>query len=168
MNAIGPNLLYTDTDSVIFAAGAGDYIPECGTFLGDLTNEITDKYGVRAYGVAFASPAPKSYSLQINADGEDETNNFAYINRCKGFTINADSKNILNYEGFCNLVTKNSTTTYSVPTKMFSAGKYGGVTRISTTKKLQFTYTKRRITNDITFETEPWGYIRKKRRTMRK
>ena len=44
MNKLGPNVLYHDTDSIIFSVkDENDYIPPLGNYLGQLTNELTCK-----------------------------------------------------------------------------------------------------------------------------
>ena len=44
MNKLGSNVLYHDTDSIIFSVkDENDYIPPLGNYLGQLTNELTCK-----------------------------------------------------------------------------------------------------------------------------
>ena len=49
-------VLYYDTDSVIYVSRDGDWEPEIGDFLGELTNEIDSNNHI----VAFGSGGPKT------------------------------------------------------------------------------------------------------------
>ena len=43
MQKLGKRVLYHDTDSVIFSVKDGEYVPPLGTYLGQLTDELTCK-----------------------------------------------------------------------------------------------------------------------------
>jgi hypothetical protein len=75
----GLDLIYFDTDSCIFSSEDPDVLDRfnVGPNIGQLTNELTSKFGAGTYGVSFASPASKVYSLVTNKPG-------CVITRCKG------------------------------------------------------------------------------------
>ena len=43
MQKLGKRVLYHDTDSIIFSVKDGEYVPPLGTYLGQLTDELTCK-----------------------------------------------------------------------------------------------------------------------------
>ena len=43
MQRLGDRVLYHDTDSIIFSVKEGEYIPPLGSYLGQLTDELTCK-----------------------------------------------------------------------------------------------------------------------------
>ena len=43
MQRLGKRVLYHDTDSIIFSVKDGEYVPPLGTYLGQLTDELTCK-----------------------------------------------------------------------------------------------------------------------------
>ncbi len=65
MDKLREKVLYFDTDSVIFTARQGEYIPPTGLFTGDLTNEITTKDEPEASIAKFASCGSKNYSYEV-------------------------------------------------------------------------------------------------------
>ncbi len=40
MDKLGPRVFYVDTDSLIFSSKKGDWMPQTGSYLGKLTNEL--------------------------------------------------------------------------------------------------------------------------------
>ena len=98
MNKLGSNVLYHDTDSIIFSVkDENDYIPPLGNYLGQLTNELTCKeLGCKSENCEghwieeFISCGPKSYSLRVNT-GE-------IVCKVRGFSLNYRSSLILNFQ----------------------------------------------------------------------
>ena len=64
LTKIGKNVLYFDTDSIIFVANENDYVPPLGEFLGEFTNEIDPEEG--DYIDEFVSAGPKNYAYKLN------------------------------------------------------------------------------------------------------
>ena len=74
MQKLGKRVLYHDTDSIIFSVKDGEYVPPLGTYLGQLTDELTCKeLGCKKQGCSghwieeFVSCGPKNYSFRVNA-----------------------------------------------------------------------------------------------------
>ena len=59
MDKLGKNALYCDTDSVIFLAQPGSYVPPTGDYLGDMTDEL-DGDTIET----FVSTGPKCYAFK--------------------------------------------------------------------------------------------------------
>jgi hypothetical protein len=49
--------LYTDTDSVVYTSRPGEWKPELGDYLGDLTDEVPDNRIIE-----FVTGGPKNYA----------------------------------------------------------------------------------------------------------
>ena len=60
LDKLGRRVLYYDTDSVIYVSREGEWEPEIGDVLGELTNELERDNHI----VAFASGGPKNYSYE--------------------------------------------------------------------------------------------------------
>ena len=96
MQRLGDRVLYHDTDSIIFSVKEGEYIPPLGSYLGQLTDELTCKeLGCRKEHCSghwieeFVSCGPKNYSFRVNT-GE-------VICKVRGFSLNYKSSLILNF-----------------------------------------------------------------------
>lgn len=79
LETLGDRTLYADTDSVIFTARPGEWLPSLGDYLGDMTDETPGKKIV-----SFVTGGPKNYAyIAQDEDGK--------INTCckvKGITLN--------------------------------------------------------------------------------
>ena len=97
MQRLGNRVLYNDTDSIIFSVKDGEYVPPLGTYLGQLTDELTCKeldcknqYCSGHWIEEFVSCGPKNYSFRVNT-GE-------IVCKVRGFSLNYKSSLILNFE----------------------------------------------------------------------
>ena len=97
MQKLGKRVLYHDTDSIIFSVKDGEYVPPLGTYLGQLTDELTckelscKKKGCSGHWIEeFVSCGPKNYSFRVNT-GE-------IVCKVRGFSLNYKSSLILNFE----------------------------------------------------------------------
>ena len=97
MQRLGKRVLYHDTDSIIFSVKDGEYVPPLGTYLGQLTDELTCKelgcknqYCSGHWIEEFVSCGPKNYSFRVNT-GE-------IVCKVRGFSLNYKSSLILNFE----------------------------------------------------------------------
>ena len=145
-------VLYFDTDSIIYTTN-GTNDPPIGDYLGDLTDEICDEYGPAVKCRAFVSTGSKSYGLKIQL----EDGSYEYKVKSKGITLKGEATQVVSFEALKNIV--QSRESINVPEKRFRINKLGhGISLHKGTKKLQFTFDKRRIIDDITYFTVPWGY----------
>ena len=88
--------LYCDTDSLVFTTSAGEWEPELGDYLGDLTDEVPNNSITK-----FVTGGPKNYAYLLekpNADG--------HVSCCKvrGITLNFKNLLTVNIESMKNLV----------------------------------------------------------------
>ena len=155
LDHLGPRVLYSDTDSVVFVQGPDDppIQPPLGDFLGDFTDELDPGDHI----TEFCSGGPKNYGY-MTACGKTEC-------KFRGFSLNAEGQAQLNYQ-----VLKQNTLdelrapqdqprvtpvvqTHSVHR---DAKQYQLSTR-SRTKDYKLVYNKR-ILDPRTFYTFPYGY----------
>ena len=98
MDLLGENALYVDTDSCIYVSKHDSPKPILGDYLGNLTNEITPKYGPGSYITQFACGGPKNYAYVVN--------NGAKHCKIRGFTFNFKNSQILNFDSMRNAICK--------------------------------------------------------------
>ena len=79
-------VLYFDTDSVIFKYSDGMFCPPVGDYLGDLTSEL----GPGEFITTFCSTGPKSYAYTTNKGNK--------VCKVKGITLNFRNSLIINEE----------------------------------------------------------------------
>ena len=155
MKMVGRNILYCDTDSLIFrtkktVAADGtisfENHPPLGNSLGELTNELKPNTFIKE----FVCSAPKSYSFITNT-GKEST-------KFKGVTLNGLNSVKVNFKAVKELILGNIDEITLHPQTQFKRDKFQGVvTNAPLVKKLVPTYNKRRILQN--FDTVPFGYI---------
>jgi hypothetical protein len=60
LEQLGPRTFYADTDSVVYTSRPGEWKPELGDYLGDLTYEVPDNRIIE-----FVTGGPKNYAYKI-------------------------------------------------------------------------------------------------------
>jgi len=165
LNSVGPNVVYHDTDSILFHWKLDDTnrIPlKLGDFLGEWTNEIEDDVTINN----FYSAGPKNYAYQ-DSQGRQ------YV-KCKGFNLKKKFVNaIVNVDLY-----KKSVDNFVDPEKdnvsaviefkveevggVIERTKAGSVASVNRTKTWQCVYSKRLIDNVLPNEitTLPYGYLK--------
>jgi len=61
---LNTRVLYCDTDSVIFISKLGQWEPQCGDYLGEMTDELSDKIGQNTI-TTFIGAGPKNYAYML-------------------------------------------------------------------------------------------------------
>ena len=95
LDKLNQNILYFDTDSVIFKTKKSDnlnYLP-IGNYLGELTNEISPQDG---YIVEFVSGGPKNYAYRT-LSGKEEC-------KVRGFTLNWANSKLINFQAIKSII----------------------------------------------------------------
>ncbi|MGL5746775.1 MAG: DNA polymerase [Weissella cibaria] len=85
-------VIYTDTDSVVFVSKKGDWMPETGSYLGQLTNELDPDDLI----LEFCSSGPKSYGFRT-AKGK-------VCLKAKGITLTAENAQVVTLQSLIALV----------------------------------------------------------------
>jgi hypothetical protein len=94
---VGP--LYADTDSIIFTVAPGEWEPELGDYLGDLTNEISDNDID-----TFVTCGPKNYAYKLRKPTDEGTQTLANV---RGITLNHNNSLDINFYTILNMVMHN-------------------------------------------------------------
>jgi hypothetical protein len=144
MQMVGPNLLYVDTDSIVFVHRQGNVTPATGNFLGDLTNELKPGQFIRE----FVSLGPKSYAYQ--------TNDLQTVTKVKGFTINGQTEKIINFDNMVKMLLDRNVVSVFYPGGLKRVKRKFEIEECDSAKRLRFTYAKRRVNADYT--TLPFGF----------
>ncbi|CAB3977264.1 DNA polymerase [Paramuricea clavata] len=101
---LGENVLYYDTDSVIFTEDrANGKFLETGEYLGQMTDELVEKRTTAKWITQFCSAGPKSYSYRTNVytrtnDDGTTTEQSDEIVHVKGFSLKGPVKKILTFD----------------------------------------------------------------------
>jgi hypothetical protein len=149
LDRLGENVLYFDTDSVIFKTHIYDdlqYLP-IGNFLGELTDEITQEDG---YIVEFVSGGPKNYAYRT-LSGREEC-------KVRGFTLNWVNSKMINFEAIRSLICTAQDKQIEIinPCKISRDNRKRKLLNRVETKRYQMVYTKRRILPNL--DTLPFGF----------
>ena len=91
LDQLQEQVLYYDTDSVIYVHEPGKPEPPLGDYLGDLTDELDGDYITE-----FMSGGPKNYAYV--------TNNDKRVMKVRGITLNYATLQKLNFEAMRNLI----------------------------------------------------------------
>ena len=153
LEKLNRNVLYYDTDSVIYISRPGEYQPELGDYLGELTNELYHD----EYILEFVSAGPKNYAYRTNKGKE--------VCKVKGFTLNFANSQLINFDVVKQLVFDYKEKQNDPNHRMAIITSGNKIVRNKLKRKLynrmekkkyQLVYTKRRIVTN--FDTEPYGY----------
>lgn len=152
-------LLYCDTDSIIYVEKPdSNYVPKIGTCIGDLTDEITAKFGPTAYAGEFVSTAPKTYALRIKFSCDSDK--CLEIAKCKGYMTS--NQNVLSFDRIKSLLDGESISTLN-KTHINRTKSFNVVSK-PLHKEFRFSFNKRACLEEnklgiSSFDTVPYGYI---------
>ena len=145
LNSIEPEqLIYCDTDSIVYKIIEGKPTLATGDYLGELTNELPPN----AYIDSFISSGPKSYGYKLST-GES-------VLKIKGITLTEINSKVINYEGLRKVLFEQERLKTPFKTQ-FVRDKYNGrIFNRKQVKSLRLVFTKRKLLSD--FDTVPFGY----------
>lgn len=158
LERLDKNLLYFDTDSVIFVEKENaNYKLTLGDYLGELTDELSE-YGKEAYITKFVSGGPKNYAYEVRVL---ENDSLQYCCKIKGITLNYKTREKLNFDTIEKLIkdsVKNGPVDkIFVDQLVFKSTKDNIVMSNEYEKAYRLVYDKRRI-NEVDYSTLPFGY----------
>ena len=96
MVRLGERVLYHDTDSIIFSAKPGEYMPPLGSHLGELTSELEcqdvqcNGCNQKHYITEFVGCGPKNYAYK--------TDNGHCVVKVRGFSLNHKTSLLVNFD----------------------------------------------------------------------
>lgn len=146
LDQLGDRVVYYDTDSCIFISRPGEYDPPLGDYLGDLTSELDDG----DYITEFVSGGPKNYAYLTHQGKE--------VCKVKGFTLNFNNAQTINFESMKAVVTSQEKQTLNVqnPSKICRNKLKRKLYNRKEDRIYQMVYTKRvKLPN---YDTIPYGY----------
>ena len=152
-------ILYYDTDSVYFIEKKGDPLIKCGYFLGDLTDEVSSKYGNNSKCIKFVSLGPKNYAYIIEKPNGDIVTEY----KCKGISLTAKTSEIINFKNIVRMAIEkqenNESVSIMVPQTRWKIDKYAKIKTEHFEKIYKATGDKRNILfENNEYVTVPWGY----------
>ena len=149
LDQLQEQVLYYDTDSVIYVHEPGKPEPPLGDYLGDLTDELDGDYITE-----FMSGGPKNYAYV--------TNNDKRVMKVRGITLNYAALQKLNFESMRNLIDLyvdcgiQDKVTVDNPFKITRDKKNKKIITKGTKKDYQIVYNKRVVNKN--YGTVPYGY----------
>ena len=149
LDQLQEQVLYYDTDSVIYLHEPGKPEPPLGDYLGDLTDELDGDYIT-----AFMSCGPKNYAY--------ETNNNKRVTKVRGITLNYATTKKLNLEVMRSVIHLyvncgiHAKVTVDNPFKITRDKKNKKIITRRTKKDYQIVYNKRVVKEN--YVTVPYGY----------
>ena len=149
LDQLQEQVLYYDTDSVIYVHEPGKPEPSLGDYLGDLTDELDGDYITE-----FTSLGPKNYAY--------ETNNNKRVTKVRGITMDYAATKKLNLEVMCSLLHLHvnchiqGKVTVDNPFKITRDKNNRKIITKRTKKDYRFVYNKRVVKEN--YGTVPYGY----------
>ena len=149
LDQLQEQVLYYDTDSVIYVHEPGKPEPALGDYLGDLTDELDGDYITE-----FMSGGPKNYAYM--------TNNDKRVMKIRGITLNYAALQKVNFEVMCNFIDLyvgcgiQDKVTIDNPFQITRDKKNKKIITKGTKKDYQIVYNKRVVKDN--YGTVPYGY----------
>ncbi len=149
MDRLGPRVFYVDTDSLIFSTKEGEWMPQTGSYLGELTNELDPDDDI----TEFAATGPKSYGFKTAKN--------KVVLKAKGVTLHSANAQVVTLESMICLVhayvTSRDTTALLTRTETIVRNKKKFTLHNRTVlKRFKVVYDKRVLLPD--YSTLPYGY----------
>ena len=101
LEKLNKRVIYYDTDSCIFIQKEGDWCPQLGNYIGDLTDEITSVKNPNSYINKFVSCGPKAYSYSVY-NPEDQTEDCSI--KVKGVKLDTLTKSLITFDSMKNIL----------------------------------------------------------------
>ena len=151
LDKLDRRVLFFDTDSVIYVSREGEWEPEIGDFLGQLTNELEADNHI----VSFVSGGPKNYGYQLAKP--DKSSNLTHC-KVRGITLNYRNHFLVNFDTMSQMVRKEGPSKVQVadPYKISQDRKTMNIETREEKKVYQMVYTKRVPIHN--YDTVPYGY----------
>lgn len=155
LKTLGEQVLYNDTDSVLYIWKEGLPTITTGDYLGEMTDELLE-YGQGSHIVEFVSGGPKTYGYAVYTTNDKTMRpNFTFVCKVKGLTLNMKASESLNFQSLKKMVISPSDPMEMTENRIRRTRDRDIVT-VSETKLFKITGPKRRRIGD--FDTLPYGF----------
>ena len=152
LDQLQQQVLYMDTDSVIYRHKTGQPEVELRDYLGDFTSELEEGDFIQE----FVSGGPKNYAYV--------TNNGKQVCKVRGFTLNTRGQRVLNFQSIRNHILEEITDPLEEPRvivmhdphKITRDQKEKNILTVEQSKQYKLVFDKRVLDKD-TFKSYPYG-----------
>ena len=160
MNSVHGRVLYHDTDSIIFTSRPGQYVPPLGSYLGELTDELTcsalhcsvQNCDGLHFIEEFVSCGPKNYAYRLNTG--------QVVCKIRGFSLTYANSQVLNFESMKRSLQAwkdcDDSAVVTVKTEIRRDPKTVEIVNKEVTKRYGVVYDKRVVCSDFT--SIPFGF----------
>lgn len=154
-------VLYYDTDSVIYSHKPGQNKIETGDYLGEMTDELSKDYGPGSYITEFVSGGPKTYAYLVFSTKETEPEKkIKEVCKVKGLTLNITTGKMVNFEQLKKMILNGTETPTTVSTSRIRRTDNKDLITVMEDKVFRITGAKRRAASDP-YDTLPFGFKRR-------
>lgn len=148
------NVLYFDTDSIIYLKDDRVEDIPTGNFLGDMTDELEKEFGVGSYITELVALGPKNYSYKVFS--KDQDNEVLGACKVRGITLNHRNAQLINFKSCAELVRGERRRSTVTNPHSIARTRINNVVTRTECKVHRMVYDKRVIIND--FDTVPFGF----------
>ena len=148
LEQLGPRALYADTDSVVYTSRPGEWKPELGDYLGDLTDEVPDNRIIE-----FVTGGPKNYAYKIAKPDKDGNTTICKV---RGITLNYKNSLTINFDTIKDMVINNRDDVKTVRDDFKITRDHKRLLTVHQDKDYRIVFDKRVIMQD--YSTRPYGF----------
>ncbi|XP_054287996.1 uncharacterized protein LOC129003726 [Macrosteles quadrilineatus] len=152
LEALGVQVLYYDTDSVIFYYRQGLYRVPTGDYLGEMTDELAD-YGPGSYITELVSGGPKTYAYLVWSTNQQK---LIPVCKIKGLTLNFKTSRVVNFEKLREMILSEVKQSIEIEENRIRRTRDRDIVTITESKVFKITGPKRRYEGE--YDTLPFGY----------
>lgn len=156
LKTLQEQVIYYDTDSIIYIYKKGASSIPTGDFLGDMTDELAG-YGPGSFIAEFVSGGPKTYGYVVYSTKDLTYNpNLYFVCKIKGLTLNMKTSNILNFSKLKEMILEVTSDSQDITESRIRRTKDRNVVTVKETKLFKITGPKRKREGE--FDTLPYGF----------
>ena len=148
LEQLGPRALYADTDSVVYTSRTGEWKPELGDYLGDITDEVPYNKIIE-----FVTGGPKNYAYKIARPDKDGNTTICKV---RGITLNYKNSLTINFDTIKDMVINNRDDVKTVKDDFKITRDQKRLLTVHQDKDYRIVFDKRVILQD--YSTRPYGF----------
>ena len=148
LEQLGPRALYSDNASVVYTSRPGEWKPELGDYLGDLTDEVPDKRMIEC-----VTGGPKNYAYKIARPNKDGNTTICKV---RGITLNYKNSLAINFDTIKDMVINNRDDVKIVMNDFKITRDHKRLLTVHQDKDYRIVFDKRVVMQD--YSTRPYGF----------